>query len=102
MNIGLGFALHDATLLTVTYEWAESGVVIKLRSGHDGIVSVMGAGVTLLELPHRNPWGRSVSVNEVRGPSPLADGRERLEIEMQSGDTLLIEGTGFSARKQAE
>jgi hypothetical protein len=84
--------LHDATLLRIEMDWASSTVVMHLRAGKAGEVRLTVTGASHLECPHRNPWGPSVSINEVRGPSTTPSGAKRVEIEMQSGDVLVVEG----------
>jgi hypothetical protein len=51
--------------------------------------------VTKLACPRENPWGPSGSVNEVRGPIAVGDGIDRMEVEMQSGDTISVDGKAF-------
>ncbi len=55
------------------------------------LVTLTASEAVLLACPHENPWGPSVSVNEFRGPRTLDSGLERVEIELQSGDTLIVE-----------
>jgi hypothetical protein len=93
---GQGHDLHDATLLRIEVDWASSSVVMYIRTGTVGELRLEVAGASHLEVPHHNPWGPSVSINEVRGPSGLPGGPQRLEIEMQSGDVLVVEGARFS------
>jgi len=56
---------------------------------------VVADGVFDLHVPQVKDWGPSVSVNNVRGPLNGAAGRKRLEIEMQSGDVIVIEAAAF-------
>lgn len=85
--------LHDATLVAVTTEWA-SGVThvrVRLREKAARSAKINVTGSTLLRCPREQPWGPSVSINEVRLLS-LQGGRKRVEIEVQSGDVIEIEG----------
>ncbi len=50
-----------------------------------GPTAIRASGVTRIEVPLHHPWGPSVSVNEVRL------GAQRLEVEMQSGDRIVVE-----------
>lgn len=88
--------LHDATLVRIVLLWDEEAEV-KLEFRVDGpkSVALKASGVTNLTCPHENPWGPSVSVNEVRGPVEARCGLHRVEIEIQSGDTITIEAKFF-------
>lgn len=91
-------SLHDATLETLEFRWASGEVLLRIRTG-DVIqphVVVVCSSVRRLECGRRLPWGFSVSINEVRGPTSVEGEFACLEIEMQSGDILQIEATGFS------
>jgi hypothetical protein len=54
-------------------------------------VSLTVRGVVDVHVPRRNPWGPSVSMNEVSVVEQL-DGLTRLSIEMQSGDVIHVAG----------
>jgi hypothetical protein len=84
--------LHDATLVSVNFDWATGSTVIALRTGlpEAPSVAIMAEGTTILRFARKLPWGESVSINEVRGPAAHENG-SRLEIEMQSGDVLELE-----------
>ena len=75
--------LHDATLEGIEFDWDSGKVVISVKT-HEGDATYNFQDVVSLEVPRRHPWGPSVSINEV------TDTVERCEIEMQSGDTILI------------
>lgn len=85
--------LHDAILLQVAIAWDETAEArVRFRDGPQRVVLVVN-GMTLVNCPHQNPWGASVSVNEVRrGNAPMAGG-DQIEIELQSGDVITLEGT---------
>jgi hypothetical protein len=89
--------LHDATLVRVEVQWASGDVTVDLRTGirKHSSVQIKAASVRNLHCPRFHPWGASASINEIRGPAPLEDGIKRLEVEIQSGDTLVIEATDF-------
>jgi len=89
-------SLHDATLLRVEVLWGETAEAsFTFRAGGSRVVTLRVGGMTSLACPHANPWGPSVSVNEVRGPERVDGGSERLEIEMQSGDTIVVDGRAW-------
>jgi len=48
-------------------------------------------GVCCLRCPHEAPWGESSSVNVIKTVEVPENGI-RLEIEMQSGDVIVVEG----------
>jgi hypothetical protein len=85
---GLEGDLHDATLLEIITEW-QGRTTIVMRTAH-GNASVIADGVISVTVAHRMPWGRSGSVNEFR-LIKVSGGAMRLEIEMQSGDTVVVE-----------
>ncbi|QDE91730.1 hypothetical protein BHS06_23635 [Myxococcus xanthus] len=90
----IGWArLHDATLVSVTMEWASGEAHIRVRLSEEAArcAEIRVTGSTLLRCPREQPWGPSVSLNEVRLVS-LHDARQRLEIEIQSGDVIELEG----------
>lgn len=76
--------LHDATLVGITLDWAAGHLTMELQTA-SGPTAIRASGVIGVEVPRHQPWGPSVSVNEVR----LGD--QRLEIEMQSGDRIVGE-----------
>jgi hypothetical protein len=95
--------LHDATLVGIEMAWDSGDVVVHLRTGLSPFphVQIKGISVRRIECPRNHPWGPSVSVNTVRGPSRTTDGAaNRIEIEMQSGDTLIVEATAFELLAQ--
>lgn len=84
--------LHDATLVSVQLDWATGTTVLALRTGlpEAPTIAVTAEGTTQLRCPRKWPWGESVSISEIRGPTAHENG-SRLEIEMQSGDVLEVE-----------
>jgi hypothetical protein len=84
---GVQTDLHDVTLVEVLCEWGGQ-VVIVLQTAQ-GRLRLSARDFTSVVVPREMPWGRSVSVNQVR----LLDSggnQVRLEIEMQSGDTIAV------------
>ncbi|RKH72333.1 hypothetical protein D7W81_06230 [Corallococcus aberystwythensis] len=100
-NIGWD-RLHDATLVAVTTEWASGETRVRVRLSEEAArgAGVHVTGTKLLRCPREQPWGPSVSINEVRLLS-LRDGRKRLEIEVQSGDVIEIEGDAVELNVEA-
>lgn len=93
--------LHDATLERLELLWAVGKVVLHARTGavEHPQLEVVASSVRKLECDRGMPWGFSVSINEVRGPTATSDGDAKyIEIEMQSGDILRIEAAEFSIR----
>lgn len=89
-------ALHDATLLRIDMHWgdpARAELVFRVRGGV--LVRLCVSDLSNLVCPHRNAWGPSVSVNDLRGPFPVEGGAERIEVAMQSGDTIVVDGAGW-------
>jgi hypothetical protein len=86
--------LHDATLVAVTADWASGETRIRVRLSEEAArgAEIHICGSSLLRYSRRQPWGPSVSINEVR-LSSIEGGRKRLEIEIQSGDTIEVEGS---------
>lgn len=90
--------LHDAALVDLEYRWEDGRITVRLRTGHSSFreVRIVASGGRRMECPRLSPWGPSVSVNEVRGPVALRDeDGSRLELEMQSGDVIVLEAATF-------
>lgn len=90
--------LHDATLESIVFDWSMGKVIVRLRACEDPsrLVQIVCVRATGLFCPAEKPWGPSVSVNEVQGPSAKDGGVFRLTIEMQSGDVITLEGEDFT------
>src|SRR5438477_7386965 len=86
--------MHDWTLATILYEWKQARATLAFHGPDHRSAVIVAENVSQLNIPHANEWGPSVSVNEVRGPSDIGDQR-RLEIEMQSGDVIVITARSF-------
>ncbi len=90
--------LHDATLVRVECRWEDGCFSVHLRTGVSTYpeVQIVATGGKRLDCPRMHPWGPSVSVHQIRGPTQLADEKlQRLEIEMQSGDVLVLDAEDF-------
>jgi hypothetical protein len=81
--------LHDATLVSVSVDWALGSASIHMRPGRregaPSAATIEASGIRNVEIPRRSPWGPSVSVNHV------ACENGRLVIEVQSGDWIVVE-----------
>ena len=93
--------MHDWTLISVTFEWQTGKVSLLFQDENSQIVKVTTADSVDLRISKNEEWGPSISVNEVSGPSLLADGNYRLRIEMQSGDTIQIDAGTISLPPKA-
>ena len=83
---------HDATLKSTTVDW-ESGIttlVFALCAEPARDVTVSVRDTTALNFQRHFPWGKSVSVNSLDVQQFASSCR--LEIEMQSGDKIVILG----------
>lgn len=75
--------LHDATLLGISVKWDTGQVELHLETV-DGPVHISVSGLRSLQVSRHLRWGPSGSINAVTRTN---DG---LEIEMQSGDKIVI------------
>jgi hypothetical protein len=80
--------LHDATLVAVRVNWADGTCIVELDHGTLGICLLTFSTMSHLTLPRKQSWGRSVSINSFSMPS-----NGRYEIEVQSGDLIIIEAS---------
>ena len=92
-------AMHDWTLKSVLFEWKLARVTISLEGTNALEALLVADGVVGLHVPQEKPWGPSVSVNEVVGPSDAGNGLQKLSIEMQSGDVMTIVARAFQLPK---
>jgi len=82
--------LHDALLLHVSLDWSKGTAIFQFRAVSGSTIAVL-SGCTEMNLPRREPWGPSESVNSVEVGQPESGGI-LLRIEMQSGDLLVTNG----------
>ena len=85
--------LHDAVLHYVTIDWERAVAEISLGTWKSKM-QIVAKDLTAVNCPRRLPWGPSVYVNSV-AQTERHDG-EAVEIEMQSGDIIVIEAKSFS------
>jgi hypothetical protein len=85
--------LHDAILRALQLDFAAGTVTVTLARVQSAFeFTLVFSGVAGVNAPRNQPWGPSASVNALRQPSTF-----QYEIEMQSGDVLVIEAKAFSA-----
>ena len=80
------FGLHDATLVSVHFVWAEGTCIVAVEHSVLSDCTLTFTGVSNLVLPRTQPWGRSQSIN-----SASRRNEQQYEIEMQSGDVITID-----------
>ena len=92
--------LHDATLLHLQVDWrnAELRCTFRVQIDSTRTVELLGDQLTHLACSRTNPWGESVSVNEI---DVYGSTQERtLKIEMQSGDLIEAKVKNISITKK--
>jgi hypothetical protein len=90
--------MHDWTLLTILFDWHAARVTLSFRQPNSDIATIVAEGVSRLDVPRLNEWGRSVSVNKVSAPVEAKDeghGQQRITMEMQSGDVITVLASSF-------
>jgi hypothetical protein len=92
--------MHDSVLLSVEFEWKSAQLKLLFDTYPAGMVALTAEGVTDIRIPRENPWGPSVHVNEVRKVPARSREPRKLEIEMQSGDTISITAASFGLPPQ--
>jgi hypothetical protein len=97
MPTNIPFALHDWTLVSISYDWETSGAVFHLQ-GPDGERELVALKATNLSVPHSAPWGSSVSINQIEGSTVDESGNLTVKIEMQSGDVISLQAASIELR----
>ncbi len=87
--------LHDGTLIGLRFDWDQGRAALIVRTASSPNVKIVASGVRSVTIPRREPWGPSASINEVRRPAAGSGDVPRLEVEMQSGDVIVIEASAF-------
>ena len=85
--------LHDATLQSVTLNWAAAEVVAVLFLVGGIRATLEFQTITSVVLPRELPWGPSASINAA---TTFPEGG--YELEMQSGDKLRFGATSWSLK----
>ncbi|PAU62773.1 hypothetical protein [Pseudomonas indica] len=83
--------MHDWTLCSIYIDWASANAKIELKDAASKVIALEIKGLSLLVIPRKNPWGESVSINEVIQINKEGEELRGLNIEMQSGDIIEIE-----------
>ena len=87
MNMGIA---HDWILVSINFDWQSASLNIHLQDLARSNRLLIAEGVSEFRVPRKNEWGASISVNEVTESEVQAGDGKCLQIEMQSGDTIVI------------
>jgi hypothetical protein len=87
--------MHDWTLVSLAFDWVTGMVTLNLLNPQSQPVSIVAKNATMFHAPRIQEWGRSVSINAVIGPEDYSIGKQKLQIEMQSGDVIEIIAESF-------
>lgn len=96
--------LHDATIKKIEVTWETGEITIILKTGLHQYpdVRINCFNAVNIICPRYCPWGMSVSINEIREFSlKSGESSKRLEIEIQSGDTIIIDALNFEICSEA-
>jgi hypothetical protein len=85
--------LHDAVLLDIKVCWKKAVVEISFNTSESEKL-IRAEDFKILTCPRALPWGPSVHVNGITHRA--SQNTESIEIEMQSGDAILIEARSIS------
>jgi hypothetical protein len=88
-------SIHDATLSAIYVSWEAARCDIRLLPVGLPPHMLVFEGFANIELPRRESWGPSSSVN-----SSTESKAGQFEIELQSGDTLRIEAARWTFRPE--
>lgn len=80
---------HDWVIGTITIDWV--GGIMKIRLSQVTVYEIEVLNLRSTSLSRLLPWGMSQHVNNIQCKKNKLDNWE-IEIEMQSGDILKIEG----------
>lgn len=87
--------LHDASLEAIYINWEAARCDLRLTPVGLPSHLLVFEGFTNIDLPRRESWGSSSSVNT------LAQPHEGLfEIELQSGDTIRVQASHWAFRPE--
>jgi hypothetical protein len=84
--------LHDAVFEGIRIDWSEAEALLTLGT-HEGQHTVLIGGITDVRLSRQMPWGPSDHVNTFA--EVVTDVGMHVEIELQSGDSVAIEGVSI-------
>ena len=90
----LATRLHDAVVKDLCIDWAEATVRIGLSVYPGTRAQIVVQAFRRVQVPRVNPWGESECINTAA--ISLVDAEvQLLTIEMQSGDIIEIEASGY-------
>lgn len=92
--------LHDATLVSVEFEWASGSCVAAFAGspfGPKGSFRLRWKNVTELHIPRLQGWGPSVSVLSASESSP-----GNFELQLQSGDLITLRADGVALESEGQ
>ena len=88
--------MHDWSFVSLFMEWGIGKATITLKDNNSADVFLVADGLADLKVPRREEWGKSISVNDIIGPTALPNGNSYIVIEIQSGDRIEIEAKSIS------
>lgn len=80
--------MHDWTLIGISVDWLKGEITVLFKDANSSEKTLVGQNFSSLNIPKKDDWGKSVSVNEVDGPRLLKNGDSFISIEIQSGDCI--------------
>jgi hypothetical protein len=95
---------HDSILEEVTVSWGKNATVTFLMTPNEAFINpsrpikLIGKRLKHLVCPNENPWGQSNFVNNVRLVNKTEAEQTEIEIEMQSGDVILVIAETFEVK----
>ncbi len=87
--------MHDWTLVTIHFDWKSGETRVDFLNEHSDLVSLFTNQTIELYAPRINDWGSSVSVLNISSIAFLENGKNKIEIQMQSGDIIKIVANTF-------
>lgn len=86
--------LHDSVLVALQLRWEHGELAIHLEH-HDQAMHLTATGVRQMVIPREEPWGPSEYVDAISLTPADEAGLQRMEIEMQSGDVIVVFARAF-------
>jgi hypothetical protein len=81
--------MHDWVFLGLSFVWTDGSCSLEFKDNSSNVRTILVNDIRKLTIPRFAEWGESVNVNKVYGPFD-ENGYKTLEIQMQSGDQILI------------
>jgi hypothetical protein len=90
--------LHDATLLTISFDWRVKSCTFSFAGAPSipGPFQIEWSAVDELVVPRTDAWGESASVLSAK-----SCGANRYELQMQSGDVIVVVSANYSLKRTA-